>query len=423
MDWFKNITVSNQAIEDLRELIPLSIMQDEDFNRFITLMPAVHGERMGFIGDMNDVGINGSGCDPVYHDVSVANSEKIWDLGDWQIPIKICYEALVGTIAEYTLKTGTEIGDLTDTEFMSYIIRPALETQMRRMIWRFGWFGDKNAANVSSETLPLATVSPQSDEVSGTVYAEVEAGVDGAVKCATADKEIVYLSKNSATGTVAGGTRYFTKSTSQTITIEGGGVITDGVNPRLFKTTDGLFKKMMTRIASNEDQRTVIAANTEATYKAQKAKLLEKGVATTIFENILMDADPRISEDEGAIILCTKSLADALKYDIKKTYNTQLEWDTIFDGFQVSQWDGVTIARISIWDRFIRAYQNDGVKLNNPHRAVYVNPSQLLVGSPKGNMISNLDIWFDRKERRNYIYSTGKMGTMIKEDDMFHIAI
>ena len=60
------------------------------------------------------------------------NSQKRWELGDWNIPIKICYEALKGSIAEYTLKTGTEIGDLTSTEFMTYIIRPALEKQMMR---------------------------------------------------------------------------------------------------------------------------------------------------------------------------------------------------------------------------------------------------------------------------------------------------
>jgi len=37
--------------------------------------------------------------------------------------------------------------------------------------------------------------------------------------------------------------------------------------------------------------------------------------------------------------------------------------------------------------------------------------------------MSDLDIWFEKKERRNYIYSTGKMGTLIKENDMFHFGV
>ena len=352
MNFFENLTVDNQAVKDLKELIPLSIMQDEDFNKYIHLVPAKDGERLGFIGDMNDVGIAGSGCDPVYQEVGVGNSEKIWSLGDWQIPIKICYESLKGTIAEYSLKTGTDIADLTSTEFMSYILRPALETAMKRMIWRFGWFGDKAASDIT-----------------------------------------------------------------------GGGVIKDGVNVNLFKTCDGLFKRLLTQIAANPDQRTTIAANAQATFALQKSTMLVKGTATGIMDTMLMDADSRITEDAGSIVLMTKLFADALHHDIKERFNLQLKWETVFSGFDVAEYDGVRIARISIWDRFIRAYENDGTKLNNPYRAVFANPDQLLVGAPAGGLMSDLDIWFEKKERRNYIYSTGKMGTLIKENDMFHFGV
>ena len=149
MKFFENISVNPEDVKDLKELIPLSIDQDEDFQRFTTLRKVKHGDPLGYLGEGNMVGKAGSGCDPEYEEYGVANSQKRWDLGDWQIPLKICYEALQGTIAEYTLKQGTEIGDLTTTEFMTYIIRPALERQMKLMIWRFGWFGDKQAKNIA----------------------------------------------------------------------------------------------------------------------------------------------------------------------------------------------------------------------------------------------------------------------------------
>ena len=350
--FFSNIEVNKKDVTDLKELIPLSIDQDEEFQRFINLKKVNNGDPVAFLGDMDDVGIQGSGCDPTYQEVGVANSQKRWELGDWQIPIKICYESLQGTIAEYTLKKGTEVGDLTTTEFMTYIIRPALERQMKRMIWRFGWFGDKEAKENGK-----------------------------------------------------------------------GGVLTTGAKTELFTTCTGLFKHIFTQCASHAAQLTTIAANNEESYSAQKAAILKEGVATGIMDDLLMDADSRITADPNAVVLMTKSFADALTLDVKKTYKLIMPWEKVFDGVDMVKYDGVTIARVSIWDRMIRAYENTGTKYNKPYRLVYGNTNtQLQVATNADSLISDLDIWFDQKERRNYIYSTGKIGTQILEDDMFQAA-
>ena len=350
-NFFENISVNPKDVQDLKELIPLTINQDEEFNKYTTLKKVKNGDPVAFIGDMDDVGVAGGGCDPVYQEVGIVNSQKRWELGDWNIPIKICYEALKGTIAEYTLKTGTEIGDLTSTEFMTYIIRPALEKQMMRMIWRFGWFGNKDAKHITD-----------------------------------------------------------------------GGVLTDDVKKELFTTCDGLFKRIFAQCAANAKQITPIAANAKTTFSEQKSAMLVQGVATGIVDTMLMDADSRITADSGSMIMMTKYMADALHWDVKKTYHEQMEWKTIFDGFDVARYDGVNIARISIWDRFIGAYENSGTKLNLPYRMVFGNIKQFMVGTDQDALISDLDVWFERKERRNYIYAQGKMGTSLLEDDMFHAA-
>lgn len=350
-NFFENISVNPKDVKDLKELIPLTINQDEDFNKYTTLKKVKNGDPVAFIGDMDDVGVAGGGCDPTYQEVGIVNSQKRWELGDWNIPIKICYEALKGTIAEYTLKTGTEIGDLTSTEFMTYIIRPALERQMMRMIWRFGWFGNKDAKNIAE-----------------------------------------------------------------------GGVLTSDVKKELFTTCDGLFKRIFAQCAASAKQLTAIEANTKTTFAEQKKAMLTQGVATGIVDTMLMDADSRISADSGSMIMMTKYMADALHWDVKKTYHEQMEWTTVFDGFDVAKYDGVNIARISIWDRFIGAYENSGTKLNLPYRMVYGNVKQFMVGTDQDALISDLDIWFERKERRNYIYAQGKMGTSLLEEDMFHAA-
>lgn len=349
---FSKLTPTNHAIESLRDLLNMTVFQDETLEQFLTSMgQIVHGKRLGFIGEMDDVGNEGAGCNPTYKSVGIPAAEKQWELGDWQIPLNLCYEDLEGTIAEYCLKTGTEIGDLTSTEYMDYIVLPKLEEAMRKMMWRIAWYGDKDAKNHDA-----------------------------------------------------------------------GGLLTTAVDPTLFTMADGFWKRLFAIAAGNADQYTEIGANDTASYAAQKSGLLTKGVATSLFEKIRMDADGRIEAMDGSAIFCTKSLADALAWDAKQSYNTIMPWQILFEGLKVSEWDGVKVYSISLFDRFTKKYQDSGTKLNLPHRAVYTSPSQLLMGYPGASAISELDVWFERKERMNYIYSTGKIGTLVKEDELVHVA-
>lgn len=347
---FEKLTLNNENLGSIRDAVQETLFNDENFNQYVTIAKVKHGDPIATIGDMQMVGRKGSGCDPTYDEKGIANSMKRWELGDWQIPIKICYESLKGTIAEYSLKTGTQIGDLTDTDVMA-IYTAALTRAIQQMIWRFGWFGDTAAQNVTE-----------------------------------------------------------------------GGKITNGVSTDMFTTCDGLFKRIFAICAGNAAQRTTIAANTKTTAAEQKSAMLAKGAATDLIDQLLMDADSRILDDGSAVLMMTRSLADALTYDIKKTYQQIMPWEKVFDGFDVANYNGVTIARISIWDRLIAANEKGATTVNLPYRAVFANPKQLLVGTPQESLISELDIWFSKKERRNYIYSTGKIGTAVLEEKLVHAA-
>lgn len=347
---FDTFTLSPENLGSIRDAVQETLYNDENFNQYVTMARVKHGDPIALIGELEMVGKAGSGCDPTYEEKGIANSMKRWELGDWQIPIKMCYNSVKGTVAEYSLKTGTAIGDLTDTDIMT-IYTQALARAIQQMIWRFGWFGDKAAQNVGS-----------------------------------------------------------------------GGKITDGVDTELFKTCDGFFKRIFAICTSKENQRTKIAANEKTSAAEQKSTMLAKGAATDLVDNILMDADSRIIDDGQAVLMMTRSLADALTYDIKKTHNLIMPWEKVFSGFDVANYNGVTIARISIWDRLIAANEKGTTTVNLPYRAVFANPRQLMVGTPQDSLISDLDIWFSKKERRNYIYSTGKIGTAILEENLIHAA-
>ena len=344
----ENLKLEPENLASIKDAVQETFYQDEDFSSFVNIMKVKNNDPIALIGEMEMVGKKGGGCDPTYEEKGIANSQKRWELGQWEIPIKICYEALKGTIAEYSLKTGTAIGDLTSTDFMT-IYTDALQRAMQQMIWRFGWFGDKEAA-------------------------------------------------------LAGA---------------GGGKLTADSDVSMFNVCDGLFKRIFTATATNH---TAIAANSETTATAQISALRKKGAATTLVDTILMDVDTRIIDDSDAVLLMTRSLADALTYDIKQTYNLIMPWEKVFDGFDVATYNGVKIARVGIWDRMIKAYEKGEATVNLPHRAVFCNPKHLMVGTDADALISDLDIWFDQKERRNYLYATGKIGTALLEENMIHAA-
>lgn len=344
----ENLKLEPENLASIKDAVQETFYNDEDFSSFVNIQKVKEKDPIALLGEMEMVGKKGGGCDPTYEEKGIANSQKRWEFGQWEIPVKICYEAIKGTIGEYSLKTGTAIGDLTSTDFMT-IFADALQRAMEQMIWRFGWLGDKEAA-------------------------------------------------------LAG---------------EGGGKLTAGLDVSNFNVCDGLFKRIFTATATKH---TAIAANSETTAALQISALRKSGAATTLVDTILMDADTRIVDDSDAVLLMTRSLADALTYDLKKTYHDIMPWEKLFDGFDVATYNGVKIARVGIWDRMINAYEKGETTVNLPHRAVFCNPKHLMVGTDADALISDLDIWFDQKERRNYLYATGKIGTALLEEGMIHAA-
>lgn len=348
----ESLKLEPENLASIKDAVQETFYNDEDFSSFVNIQKVKEKDPIALLGEMEMVGKKGGGCDPTYEEKGIANSQKRWEFGQWEIPVKICYEAIKGTIGEYSLKTGTAIGDLTSTDFMT-IYADALQRAMQQMIWRFGWLGDKEATLASEE----------------------------------------------------GG---------------GGGKLTAGLDVSNFNVCDGLFKRIFTATATKNH--TAIAANSETTAALQISALRKSGAATTLVDTILMDADTRIVDDSDAVLLMTRSLADALTYDLKKTYHDIMPWEKLFDGFEVATYNGVKIARVGIWDRMIKAYEKGATTVNLPHRAVFCNPKHLMIGTDADNLISDLDIWFDKKERRNYLYATGKIGTALLEEDMIHVA-
>ncbi len=203
-----------------------------------------------------------------------------------------------------------------------------------------------------------------------------------------------------------------------------GGILKAGIKPSLFTMCDGLWKRLQAIIAANNNQRTIIAANEETTYQAQKNGLLTPGTAIKIFDTLLSDADSRIFDDSKAAIFCTTSMFKALRTDIVERYGkTTMPFENVGSGITLSEYDGRPIYAIDIWDRMIAKYEDSGTALNCPHRAIVCSPENLFVGTNDKDKIANLSISFNDKDRKNYIYAASKIGTLVGEDALVQVAI
>lgn len=348
--YFGNITLEPANIASLREALIKKVVEDEDIRQVLSVKRVKNGEPLAILGEMDAVGTIGTGCSPTFVQAGIGNEQQRWALGAWEIPLAICYKDLEETIAEYCLKSGTEIGDVQGTDFMALFLE-LLATQMKRMIWRIAWFGDTAAD-----------------------------------------------------------------------TIANGGTLTNGSDPTLFTMCDGLFKEIETIVTGNPAQLTAVSANSAATYAAQKAAMLTAGYATSVVDQILIDADPMITANGDAVLIMNKKFADALAYDIKVTYKTNLPFERIFDGFFLAEYGGVRIIASAIWDYLIDTYQNTGTAWENPYRAVLASPRNLLLGCDADDPVSDLDIWFNRDERQVKVYATGKLDTMVGVSNRVHAA-
>lgn len=207
-----------------------------------------------------------------------------------------------------------------------------------------------------------------------------------------------------------------------------GGVLKNDVDPKYFTVTNGFWKRLYDAVTANALRRTTIAANAATTYAAQKSAILTAGVATGILDSLIMDAPQRLRQADGQMILITQALKDALDYDIRNNNKgSELQWESIFNGIRRTNYNGVDLYVMPLWDEMIQAYEGQYTSSNltawnQPYRALYTHRTNLLIGTESENEIADLDIIFDRKTRMNYLYANDTVGTMIKDDEMFQVA-
>lgn len=204
-----------------------------------------------------------------------------------------------------------------------------------------------------------------------------------------------------------------------------GGVLKEDARVSAFTVTDGFFKRIFELVADNAERHTAVAANAKTTFAEQKTAIRTSGAATEVLDNLISDAPMNLRQANGQVIFITQALKDALNADIKKNNRgSDLQWEALFDGITKTNYDGIELVALPMWDEIIKGYEtaNAGKAWNKPYRAVYTVRENLLLGLESENELADLQVFFDQKSQKTYILGKDKLGTLIADKNLIQVA-
>jgi len=182
--------------------------------------------------------------------------------------------------------------------------------------------------------------------------------------------------------------------------VSGGGVITDGIDVEFFDMIDGLFKQIFTAVAGGSIKKISIPENAGTTYVAQDNLPIDR--AYEVFKAVYNGADSRLRGVKGAKILATDSMI-ANWIDFMEDKSLTFQTERAEKGTSKLTFRGIPIVKMDIWDRMIRAYEDDGSAWHLPHRVVFTIPQNIPIGTMDEESMQEVDSFYEKKDKTNIL--------------------
>lgn len=146
---FSKFTFSAEEIRAVKELVFDEVIESPELSMFHTIYPGiVYDREVGFIGEGGLVGVAGQGCDPVAQDWNIGTRMVKWEPKQWEILIHQCATDLEDTAAIYSMKTGIDYHDFSNSDYMNIVVE-VLVNAVKEFVIRLVWFNDTDAANIA----------------------------------------------------------------------------------------------------------------------------------------------------------------------------------------------------------------------------------------------------------------------------------
>lgn len=413
---FSQFSFSAEQIRNINELVYEGIAKLPELS-FIHQMYSgiVYDKEIGFITGAGLVGKKGQGCNPEAQDWAISTRKKTWAPKEWEVFLDECADDLKNTMVIYSMNKGTRIDDLTDTDYMAIVVEVLIDA-LKKFFYRLIWFNDTDALAFEEEEVPTCAVSAQTGEtISGTVYKGVTASTEGAIKGATAAGVVVYTAEAAASGAPESGATYYTRDSVNKTTINNGGTYSEDTDTDYFDIIDGLFKQLRAAYASDASIHVNITAN-EAATKALQLSGMTGDVAYALLSSMYYASPVKMRENKANLrFLVTQTIADAYEQylvgkGIESTYKNLVE------GISAPMFNGIPVVAMPIWDENIQSYQDLGDTFYFPHRALLCEKRVLAVGTPSTEVYGELDLWYDKTSRKNYILVKDRLDAKLLDE-------
>lgn len=184
-------------------------------------------------------------------------------------------------------------------------------------------------------------------------------------------------------------------------------------DPKYFTLLDGFFKQLETQVTTNPAQLVAIPANAETTKALQDSALTPQMAYDTIAAvYYAMPAKARRSQEEMQILV-TSSIADKYQQYLSSVNANERMYRNVVDGMPRLYFNGIEVVRVEHWDDIIREDFDLGATWYKPHRVVAASKRNLLVGMPTERGFEQLDVWYERKDKYNYIRANDALDAKI----------
>lgn len=194
------------------------------------------------------------------------------------------------------------------------------------------------------------------------------------------------------------------------------GILTPGTDPTFFNVIDGFWVQLAAIYAANPAQLYAMPGNNQAT-TALQLSVATPALTLAALQGIIDAAPAELTMQPDRVILVTQSVLQRYYRALQGTaYCCAIE--TLQNGMQVTHIDGIPIIGIPLWDQWIRAYENNGTTLNDPHRVVYSTISNLNIGMVCTSLFDSINSFYDQRSRYNRIEAVDAFDAKIIVDSL-----
>jgi len=130
---------------------------------------------------------------------------------------------------------------------------------------------------------------------------------------------------------------------------------------------------------------------------------------------MIFAADMRLRGQTDRQIIATQSMVDQYTLE-RQAKNLDVPYDRVEEGMDTFKIQGVTVIPFDFLDRMILAYEDNGTKLNNPHRAVFTTKSTLQIGVENTSDLTELDPFYDKKSKRYFVDYAFNLDALVARD-------